>query len=64
MNNHIANLTNKYFFETLTWNSVNRVMPQTIEQQYINAHNFLKAQGLKKLVEKGVKISQELLDEN
>ena len=39
-------------------------MPQTIEQQYINANNFLKAQGVKILIEKGVEVSKELLGEN
>ena len=61
---HIRNLMNKYFVETLTWNSINRVMPQTIEQQYINANKFLKAQGVKILIEKGVEVSKELLGEN
>lgn len=61
---HIRNLMIKYFVETLTWNSINRVMPQTIEQQYINANNFLKAQGVKILIEKGVEVSKELLGEN
>lgn len=61
---HIRNLMNKYFVETLTWNSINRVMPQTIEQQYINANDFLKAQSVKILIEKGVEVSKELLGEN
>lgn len=61
---HIRNLMNKYFVETLTWNSINRVMPQTIEQQYINANDFLKSQGVKILIEKGVEVSKELLGEN
>lgn len=64
MLNHINNLTNKYFIETLSWNLVYTTMPQTIEQQYINTHNFLKAQGLKNLVEKGIKISKEFLENN
>ena len=61
---YIQNLMNKYILETLTWNSINKVMPQTIEQQYINANTFLKAQGLKILIEKGKKVSKELLGEN
>ncbi|MBE5738744.1 MAG: hypothetical protein E7354_03365 [Clostridiales bacterium] len=52
MLNHINNLTNKYIVETMVWNSVNKTMPQTIEQQYVNAHTFLKAQGFKILIEK------------
>lgn len=55
MLNHISNLTNKYIVETFVWNSINKTVPQTIEQQYVNAHAFLKSQGLKILVEKGIK---------
>lgn len=61
---HIQTLMIKYLEDTLKWNFIHKEMPQTIEQQYINAHNFLKTQGLKKLVEKGVKISKEILGEN
>ena len=60
MIDHIHLLMNKYFLETLTWNSINKVMPQTIEQQYINANNFLKAQGKKILLEKGIKVSESV----
>ncbi len=56
---HIHNLMNKYFVETLTWNSINKVMPQSVEQQYINAKNFLRAQSAKILIEKGIKSSKE-----
>ena len=61
---HIQTLMIKYFEDTLKWNFSHNEMPQTIEQQYINAHDFLKSQGLKKLVEKSVKISKVLLGEN
>lgn len=64
MNQHIHNLMNKYFVETLTWNSINNVMPQTVEQHYINANKFLKEQGIKILIKKGKKVSKELLGEN
>ena len=45
MQDHIRNLTYKYPVEAITWNTVNRVMPNTYEQAYINADNFLKVQG-------------------
>ena len=63
MLDYIHNLIRKYFVETLTWNSINTTMPQTIEQQYINANDFLKTQGLKILIDKGVKISKSFLGE-
>lgn len=45
MLDHIRKLTFKYAVETITWNTVNRVMPTTYEQAYINAENFLQIQG-------------------
>lgn len=44
---HIHKLTLKYPLETITWNTVNSVMPNTYEQAYINAENFLQMQGAK-----------------
>jgi len=58
MMQHINKLTQKYLFETFTWNSVNKIMPQTFEQQYINAERFLNAQSIRILTEKGIKIIQ------
>ena len=45
MQDHILKLTLKYPVEAITWNTVNRVMPNTYEQAYINAENFLQVQG-------------------
>ena len=45
MQEHICELTFKYPVEAITWNTVNRVMPNTYEQAYINAENFLQVQG-------------------
>ena len=45
MQDHIRKLTLKYPVEAITWNTVNRVMPSTYEQAYINAENFLQVQG-------------------
>lgn len=45
MQDHIHKLTMKYPLEAITWNTVNRVMPNTYEQTYINAENFLQVQG-------------------
>ncbi len=42
---HINELTNRYFIETKVWNKVNSDQPQTYEQAYINAENFLQMQG-------------------
>ena len=61
---HIQTLMIKYIEDTMKWNSGHKEMPQTIEQQYINANDFLKAQGVKILIEKGVEVSKELLGEN
>lgn len=59
MMKHINKLTQKYLFETFTWNSINKIMPQTFEQQYINAENFLSAQATRILADKGIKIIQQ-----
>ena len=45
MQDHIRKLTMKYPLEAITWNTVNRIMPNTYEQAYINAENFMQVQG-------------------
>ena len=45
MQDHIRKLTMKYPLEAITWNTVNRIMPNTYEQAYINTENFLQVQG-------------------
>ena len=45
MQDHICKLTLKYPVEAISWNTVNRIMPNTYEQAYINAENFLQVQG-------------------
>ena len=45
LQDHIRKLTMKYPLEAITWNTVNRIMPNTYEQAYINAENFLQVQG-------------------
>ena len=45
MQEHIRRLTGKYPVEAFAWNTVNRVIPNTYEQAYINAENFLQFQG-------------------
>ena len=52
MQEHIRKLMNKYLVETLVWNTVNTSQPTTVEQSYINAENFLRAQGAKIIAEK------------
>ena len=45
MQDHVHKLTLKYPLEAITWNTVNCIMPNTYEQAYINAENFLQVQG-------------------
>ena len=52
MLNHIQGIRNKYFIEAFVWNTVNNIPPMTYEQYYINAENFLCAQGAKLIAEK------------
>ena len=54
MQEHIQKLMNKYFVETLVWNTVNTSQSTTVEQSYINAENFLQMQGAK-IITKTVK---------
>ena len=42
---HIRTLTIKYIAETIVWNAANPSVPQSIEQAYINAENFMQMQG-------------------
>ena len=60
MQDHIRKLTFKYPVEAITWNTVNRVMPNTYEQAYINAENFLQVQGAKIIAEKVKDYAQRL----
>lgn len=52
MQEHIASIKGKYLVEAVIWNTVNTQPPLTYEQSYINAENFLCAQGTKLVVEK------------
>ena len=47
MQEHIRKLMLKYPLEVIAWNTVNSIMPNTYEQAYINAENFLQMQGAK-----------------
>ena len=51
MQNHIQKLMSKYVVETFVWNTVNPLQPITVDQSYINAENFLQAQGAKIITE-------------
>ena len=42
MQDHIRKLTMKHPLETITWNTINRIMPNTYEQAYTNAENFMQ----------------------
>jgi len=63
MQEHIANLMNKYFFETVVWNAVNRDKPTNDTQSCINAENFLCVQGAKLIVEKVVDYKKGMSEE-
>ncbi len=45
MINHINELVNKYFVESILWNESHNKKPQTYYECYINAEAFLKAKG-------------------
>lgn len=63
MQNHIHELMNKYFIETLLWNFVNTSQPTTIEQSYLNSEHFLKLQGAK-IIAKTVSNYSQCLSED
>ena len=60
---HIKYLMLKYLNETLVWNAVNLQQPQTYEQAYKNAENFLCAQGAKIVAKKVANYVQRLSKE-
>lgn len=45
MQDHIRKITMKYPIEAITWNIGHPIMPNTYEQSYINAENFMQVQG-------------------
>ena len=57
MQKHIACLTIKYLFDTITWNAVNSDMPTNYEQAYNNAEQFLRSKGINILIKNGIKTS-------
>lgn len=64
MYQHIDTIMKKHLFETIEWNAVNKNMPQTPEQHFINTNVFLKEQSIKKLYEKFKEVSKEKSGEN
>lgn len=60
MLNHINSLMQKYCVETIVWNTVNNNPPITFQQYYVNAENFLMAQGFKTLFSKETDIKKHL----
>ncbi len=63
MQKYINSLMQKYCVETLVWNSVNNNPPITYQQSYVNAENFLMAQGFKVLFSKGTDVKKHLSQE-
>ena len=55
MQEHINKLMLKYPVETITWNTVNRVIPTTYQQSYLNAETFLRTKRYSLLLKNGVK---------
>ena len=55
---HISDLTAKYSAETVMWNAVNTSPPNSYQQAYLNAENFLKTKGFAILIKKGYQIPQ------
>ena len=63
MMQHIRNLVAKYPIDAGFWNLINRIMPDTYDQAYQNAENFLKFKGFKMLLEKGYNLSKHITQE-
>ena len=63
MQQHIDELTGKYFVETLTWNASHPSMPTTVQQAYLNAERFLRLKGISVLLQKGIKTQEQLSTE-
>ena len=62
MQDHIRKLTLKHIAETIMWNSANPIAPQTIDEAYYNAENFMRIQGAK-IISETVKDYVKRLDE-
>ena len=52
MQEYIENIKNKYLKEALEWNSINSQQPQSLHQAFMNAENFLYAQGVNLIIKK------------
>ena len=63
MTQHIRNLVAKYPIDAGFWNLFNRIMPDTYDQAYQNAENFLRFKGFKLLLEKGYNLSKHITQE-
>ena len=63
MMQHIRNLVAKYPIDAGFWNLFNRIMPDTYDQAYQNAENFLRFKGIKMLLEKGYNLSKYITQE-
>lgn len=50
MREHISELTRKYVLETIVWNTMNPYMPETYEQLYQNAENFMCVKGAELII--------------
>lgn len=60
MQQHIQSLMLKYLAETIVWNSAHQTMPTTAQQSYLNAEAFLRLKGFSILLQKGIKMQEQL----
>ena len=63
MKDHIRKLTLEYPVEALVWNIGHPIMPDTYEQAYINAENFMQVQGAIIIAEKVTHYAQHLSED-
>ena len=63
MQEHINKMMLKYLAETITWNAIHPIRPITYQEAYINAEVFLRAKGIRILLDKGLKRRDQLTSE-
>ena len=63
MMQHIRNLVAKYPIDAEVWNFFHPNMPNTYDQAYMSAENFLRGKGFAMLLKKGYDLSKHLKQE-
>ena len=64
MQEHINMVASKYSIETSVWNRSHRTIPVTAQQAYLNAEDFLRANGMLILFKNGVKLQGQFSSED